>query len=171
MLNRVPEFTSPEELKAHYARLRREAMAPRRIEPKINRPNVIDVSGRRFNADEGRWPPALPPAPPAPAPRDVLRLATRDIIMTQGPKSRARMIRKQVAEEHGLRLAEIDGPRRSKLIVAARHEAMARVYVECPELSTPEIGRMFGNRDHSTVLNAVRRMGVHGTRDHIERRG
>jgi chromosomal replication initiation ATPase DnaA len=49
---------------------------------------------------------------------------------------------------------------RTRPIVAVRQAAMADVYVLCPHLSLPQIGRLFGGRDHTTVLHAVMKMGV-----------
>ena len=153
------EFQTAEELKRHYARLRAETYRPRKVAP-MERPNVIDVATRAFD------PAALRPAPPPPAPtaplvRDVLRLSTRDIIFPGGPKSRAQAIRRDVANAHGVTLAEMDSPRHDRRYVAPRFEAIARIYVECPELSLPVIGQMFGGRDHTTILSAVKKMGVY----------
>ena len=62
----------------------------------------------------------------------------------------------EVAARHGLTAADIRGPARTKCIVAARHEAMAACRAE-GIWSYPRIG-MFFNRDHTTVLYAVRRL-------------
>lgn len=70
----------------------------------------------------------------------------------------------EVGEKHGVTKGEIIGDRRSRYIVAARHEAMARVYKARPDLSLPMIGRLFGGRDHTTVIHAARKMGVHESR-------
>ncbi len=168
---KVAEFSSLNELRAHYARLRAQTYAPKLISPRERSAEIIDVSSRHFDPHKRSVSPQQDPKPkPAALTRDILRLATRDILMPQGPRHRAKMIRKDVAQAHGVTLGEMDGPRRERRIVNARHEAMARVYVECPELSLPEIGRMFGGRDHTTALWAVKRMGVH-RQDHIEKRG
>jgi chromosomal replication initiation ATPase DnaA len=37
---------------------------------------------------------------------------------------------------------------------------MAEIYVQCPGMSLPEIGRMFGGRDHTTVIHAIKKLGV-----------
>lgn len=63
------------------------------------------------------------------------------------------------AREHGMPLAWILGPRRNTCIVRARQEAMARVYDSCHGMSLPQIARLF-NRDHTTVLHAVKKLGV-----------
>lgn len=65
------------------------------------------------------------------------------------------------ANEAGVTLEDIRGRRRMRNIVNARQKAMARTYVERPDLSLPQIGRLFGGRDHTTVLHAARKCGVH----------
>lgn len=65
------------------------------------------------------------------------------------------------AERFGLRYEDIIGKRRMREIVMARQAAMARAYVERPDLSLPQIGRLFGGKDHTTVLHAAKKMGVH----------
>lgn len=66
-------------------------------------------------------------------------------------------IAQEVAKKHNVSLREMRGPRRHKYLVAARQEAMLRAYRECHR-SLPVVGRFFGNRDHSTVLHAVRKL-------------
>jgi chromosomal replication initiation ATPase DnaA len=65
-----------------------------------------------------------------------------------------------VATRHGVSVADIKGATRVFHIVAARQEAMALVYKLRPDLSLPAIGRIF-DRDHTTVLHAVRKLGVY----------
>lgn len=60
-----------------------------------------------------------------------------------------------VADKHDVTVADLKGPSRVKHIVAARFEAMARMY-DLGIWSMPQIGRFFG-RDHTTVLNGIRR--------------
>ena len=48
------------------------------------------------------------------------------------------------------------GPSRAAVPVRARHIAILLTR-ERTELSLPEIGQRFGGRDHSTVLNSIRR--------------
>jgi chromosomal replication initiation ATPase DnaA len=65
-----------------------------------------------------------------------------------------------VATRHGVSVADIKAATHVLHIVAARHEAMAMVYTLRPDLSLPAIGRIFA-RDHTTVLSAVRKLGVY----------
>lgn len=64
-----------------------------------------------------------------------------------------------VASKHGVTVSAIKGSARHRAIVAIRHEAMAFVYKLRPDLSLPQIGRVF-NRDHTTILHAVRKLEI-----------
>jgi chromosomal replication initiator protein len=65
-------------------------------------------------------------------------------------------IQQRVAESFGVSRAELVGPTRAATPVRARHVA---IYLtrELTDLSLPQIGRLYGGRDHSTVLNSIRR--------------
>lgn len=81
--------------------------------------------------------------------RDILRAHTGDVTV-EG-------IQKRVAEHFGVRVSDMCSARRQKVIVRPRHVAMYLAKELTPR-SYPEIGRKFGNRDHTTVMNAVRRI-------------
>jgi chromosomal replication initiation ATPase DnaA len=59
------------------------------------------------------------------------------------------------AQAHGWTRADLLGPWRSPSVVWARHLAMYLVRSRT-SLSLPAIGRLFGDRHHTTILNAVR---------------
>jgi chromosomal replication initiator protein len=63
-------------------------------------------------------------------------------------------IKKKVAEHYGLKVADLESPNRSRSIVRPRQIAMYLARLLTPR-SYPEIGRRFGNRDHTTVMHAV----------------
>ncbi|MEQ1863111.1 MAG: chromosomal replication initiator protein DnaA [Micropepsaceae bacterium] len=63
-------------------------------------------------------------------------------------------IKKKVAEHYGLKVADLESPNRSRSIVRPRQIAMHLARQLTPR-SYPEIGRRFGNRDHTTVMHAV----------------
>ena len=77
------------------------------------------------------------------------RSARRDV----GPEE----ISAKVGEAYGVSADEITGPGRAAKILRARQVA---VYLtrELTDLSLGQIGDRFGGRDHSTVLNSVRRV-------------
>jgi chromosomal replication initiation ATPase DnaA len=58
------------------------------------------------------------------------------------------------ADEFGLTPETLTGRLRTAPIAAARHAAVAIVRIRT-KLSTVEIGYIFANRDHGTVLNSI----------------
>ena len=66
-------------------------------------------------------------------------------------------IQQQVAERFGISRAELIGTSRAATPLRARQVA---IYLtrELTELSLPQIGRLYGGRDHTTVLNSLRRI-------------
>ena len=60
----------------------------------------------------------------------------------------------KVAAARGVTLDQVLGPLRWRPIVMARHEAMKAVRAANPNMSTPQIGKIF-NRDHSSVCFAL----------------
>jgi chromosomal replication initiation ATPase DnaA len=67
---------------------------------------------------------------------------------------------REIAEKHGILVADIKSQSRAAAIVEIRHEAVAYVYQRRPDLSLAQIGRIFG-RDHTTILHSVRKAGVY----------
>ena len=65
-----------------------------------------------------------------------------------------------VAERHRVTVADIKGACRSKKVVAARFEVIAEARRLRPDLSLPQLGRLFGNRDHTTIRHALVKMGM-----------
>ncbi len=60
----------------------------------------------------------------------------------------------RIADAYGVTPADLTGPSRSSSIVRARSVAMYAAR-ELTDASYPEIGRAFGDRDHSTVVRIV----------------
>lgn len=63
-----------------------------------------------------------------------------------------------VAQQYRLRVSDLRGQARPKPIVTARQVAMWLIKKNLPNKSLVEIGRQFGGRDHTTVMNALRRI-------------
>lgn len=76
------------------------------------------------------------------------------------PVAVAELVR-AVADEHGLPPQLLVGPARSRAAVAARHEAICAIKDAMPYLSSTKIGQWFGNRDHTTILHALKRGGYY----------
>ena len=68
-------------------------------------------------------------------------------------------IQRAVAEHYNVRISDMLAHRRTVDIVMPRHVAMYLTKV-LTNKSLPEIGRLFGRRDHTTVLNAINKIGA-----------
>lgn len=75
------------------------------------------------------------------------------------PMDKRRPVHEIVAEvlQHypGITWEDVKGIRRTRDLIAPRHACMRAVYNERKDLSLPRIGRIFGGRDHTTILHAV----------------
>lgn len=60
----------------------------------------------------------------------------------------------RAASEAGVPVSVILGPSRRRVIARSRQRAMADAWLA--GWSMPQVGRAFGDRDHTTVLHAVR---------------
>jgi chromosomal replication initiator protein len=78
-------------------------------------------------------------------------------------------IQQRVAERFGISRAELIGSSRAATPLRARQVAIFLTR-ELTDLSLPQIGRLYGGRDHSTVLNSLRRIeaGIGGDADLAE---
>lgn len=93
--------------------------------------------------------------------REVLGDTNREV--RRAPIS-VEAILKVVSTHYGVRIADLKGPRRHKGISRPRMVAMALAR-EVTGTSFPEIGLRFGGKDHSTVINACKRIAVLETED------
>ena len=80
---------------------------------------------------------------------DVLRAHDRRITIDE--------IQRRVAEHYHIRLTDMSSARRARNVARPRQIAMY-LAKQLTGRSLPEIGRMFGNRDHTTVIHAVARV-------------
>ena len=65
-----------------------------------------------------------------------------------------------VSLKHGIRVSDVKGDSRSRDMVAARDHAIGLVYTHCGPMSTPQLGRLFGGRDHSTIIHSLQKQGI-----------
>lgn len=79
-----------------------------------------------------------------------------------GAPFRSRAIVAEVCKKHRISFETIKGKQRSHPIVAAKFEAYYRLSTETT-LSLPQIGRLMGGKDHTSIL--------HGIRQHKARNG
>jgi hypothetical protein len=76
----------------------------------------------------------------------------------------AKLLVAEITHKHKLELADVYGPSRQVVHVAARHEAMVAVRRACPRWGLKKIGNFFGGRDHTTVLHALKQFGKNETK-------
>ncbi|TCT12010.1 chromosomal replication initiator protein DnaA [Tepidamorphus gemmatus] len=89
---------------------------------------------------------------------DLAERVIRDLVATQErPQIRIEDIQRVVAMHYQVSRSDLVSNRRTRAIVVPRQIAMYLAKVLTPR-SLPEIGRRFGNRDHTTVLHAVRKI-------------
>ncbi|MFM8330656.1 MAG: chromosomal replication initiator protein DnaA [Candidatus Methylumidiphilus sp.] len=83
--------------------------------------------------------------------------ALRDLIALQDRMVNVDNIQKTVAEYYKIRVADLLSNKRTRTVTRPRQIAMA-LAKELTNHSLPEIGQMFGGRDHTTVLHATRKV-------------
>lgn len=83
--------------------------------------------------------------------------ALRDLIALQDRMINVENIQKTVAEYFRIRVADLISNKRNRSVARPRQVAMA-LAKELTNHSLPEIGQMFGGRDHTTVLHACRKV-------------
>ncbi|KKW69132.1 hypothetical protein AAV94_01730 [Lampropedia cohaerens] len=88
----------------------------------------------------------------------VAREALRDLLSIQNRQISIENIQKTVADFYKIKVADMYSKKRPASIARPRQIAMY-LAKELTQKSLPEIGEMFGGRDHTTVLHAVRKIG------------
>jgi len=88
----------------------------------------------------------------------LAEIVLKDLIPDQtGPEITAALIMAQTASYFGVTIDDLCGSSRSRVLVTARQIAMY-LCRELTDLSLPKIGQQFGNRDHTTVMHADRKI-------------
>ena len=83
--------------------------------------------------------------------------ALKDILLLQKTSVSVETIQKYVADFYKLKIADMYSKKRPASIALPRQIAMY-LSKELTQKSLPEIGELFGGRDHTTVLHAVRKI-------------
>jgi chromosomal replication initiator protein len=86
---------------------------------------------------------------------DLAKEALRDILNVASRQISVEGIQKTVAEYFKIKVADMHSKKRSRNVARPRQVAMA-LAKDLTQMSLPEIGEAFGNRDHTTVLHACR---------------
>jgi len=87
-----------------------------------------------------------------------------DILKAHDRRVTIEEIQKKVAEHYSIRLTDMSSARRARAVARPRQVAMY-LAKQLTSRSLPEIGRKFGNRDHTTVMHAVSRVSELMERD------
>ncbi|GEP00581.1 helix-turn-helix domain-containing protein [Methylobacterium haplocladii] len=130
------EYGSEAEMRSSYAAIQKRMMAP-------------------------SPPPCPRPAPRAPSGAPACSWDAQ-VVATLGADRiyrEPRRIIARIAEAHGVTSADITGPSRKTLHFKARLAAIAEVLDLNPRLSIPQLGKIFGGRDSTTIRNAFRHLG------------
>jgi chromosomal replication initiator protein len=89
----------------------------------------------------------------------LARDALRDLLSIQNRQISVENIQKTVADYYKIKVADMYSKKRPASIARPRQIAMY-LAKEMTQKSLPEIGELFGGRDHTTVLHAVRKIGA-----------
>jgi len=89
----------------------------------------------------------------------LAREALRDLLSIQNRQISVENIQKTVADFYKIKVADMYSKKRPASIARPRQIAMY-LAKELTQKSLPEIGELFGGRDHTTVLHAVRKIGA-----------
>ncbi|MCF7988753.1 MAG: chromosomal replication initiator protein DnaA [Methylovulum sp.] len=121
--------------------------------------NVRDLEGalRRVIANAGFTGRAITP--------EFAKEALHDLISLQDKLVNIDNIQKTVADYYKIRIADLSAKNRKQTITRPRQIAMCLAR-ELTSQSFPEIGAAFGGRDHTTVINACKRIGDLKQSDH-----
>jgi len=95
---------------------------------------------------------------------DVAREALKDLLSASTAQVTVELIQKTVADYYKIKIADMYSKRRPIAIALPRQVAMY-LAKELTQKSLPEIGELFGGRDHTTVLHAVRKINGERTKN------
>src|SRR6267142_1506875 len=95
---------------------------------------------------------------------DLAKEALRDILNVASRQVSVEGIQKTVAEYFKIKTSDMHSKRRNRNVARPRQVAMA-LAKDLTQMSLPEIGEAFGNRDHTTVLHACRTIASLRTHD------
>jgi chromosomal replication initiator protein len=95
---------------------------------------------------------------------EVARTALKDLLSIQNRQISVENIQKAVADFYSIKVADMYSKKRPANIARPRQIAMFMAK-ELTQKSLPEIGELFGGRDHTTVLHAVRKIAEERSHD------
>ncbi len=100
---------------------------------------------------------------------ETCKNALKDLLSVSSEPTTVESIQKVVSDFYGIKTTDMHSKRRTSNIALPRQIAMY-LAKELTQKSLPEIGKMFGGRDHTTVLYAVKKISnTRHENDHIAR--
>ena len=97
---------------------------------------------------------------------ELAREALKDVLTASTGQVTVELIQKTVADYYKIKVSDMYSKRRPNNIAAPRQVAMY-LAKEMTQKSLPEIGELFGGRDHTTVLHAVRKIAEVRSKDAV----
>lgn len=88
---------------------------------------------------------------------DILDAAQEISDIPQNIPHVAAVIIIDIAARHGIRVTDLISHARSSAFIDARFEAAYELRRQLPSWSLPMIGKVLGGRDHSTIMNGIRK--------------
>lgn len=88
---------------------------------------------------------------------DTAKQILHDIFKANNKNITIEEIQKKVSEYFNIRQSDMLSTRRSRVVARPRQVAMYLCKI-CTTKSLPEIGKLFGGRDHTTVIHAVKKV-------------
>ncbi|MBR8363431.1 chromosomal replication initiator protein DnaA [Burkholderia sp. AU19243] len=95
---------------------------------------------------------------------ELTKEALKDLLTVQNRQISVENIQKTVADFYNIKVADMYSKKRPANIARPRQIAMY-LAKELTQKSLPEIGELFGGRDHTTVLHAVRKIADERSKD------
>ncbi|MEX3548310.1 MAG: chromosomal replication initiator protein DnaA [Burkholderia sp.] len=95
---------------------------------------------------------------------ELSKEALKDLLTVQNRQISVENIQKTVADFYNIKVADMYSKKRPANIARPRQIAMY-LAKELTQKSLPEIGELFGGRDHTTVLHAVRKIADERSKD------
>ena len=96
---------------------------------------------------------------------DTAKEALKDLLTAQNRQITVDNIQKTVAEYYKIKVSDMHSKKRSRNVARPRQLAMA-LAKDLTQMSLPDIGDAFGNRDHTTVLHACRTIATLREKNH-----
>jgi chromosomal replication initiator protein len=93
----------------------------------------------------------------APVTLDVVQNELKDLLKAHERRVSIDEIQRKVCEHYNIRSTDMSSSRRARNVARPRQVAMY-LAKQLTSRSLPEIGRKFGNRDHTTVMHAIARV-------------